>query len=77
MYVICMYQRDTAVSFTSHLSLKYPHTSIPFVVISSSHPNCEYTWHCPQDKNIEFPSLSVVFVDQPLLFQCIISIDGD
>ena len=77
--MIYLYQGDTPVSFTSHLtpSLKYQHTPIPLVVISSSHPNCEYTWDCPQDKNMEFPSLPVMFVDQPLLFQCTICVDGD
>ena len=73
MYIIYLYQGDTPVSFTSYLtpSLKYPCTPIPLVVISPSHPNCEYTWDCPQDKNMEFPLLPVIFVDQPLLFNAL------
>ena len=69
MYMIYLYQGDTPVSFMSHPtpSLKYPRTHIPFVFISS-HPNCEYTCDSPQDKNMEFPLLPVIFVDQPLLF---------
>ena len=69
MYMIYLYQGDTPVSFMSHPtpSLKYPRTPIPFVLISS-HPNCEYTCDSPQDKNMEFPLLPVIFVDQPLLF---------
>ena len=57
MYMIYLYQGDTPVSFTSHITprLKYPHTPIPLVVNSSSHPNSEYTWECLQDKNMEFP----------------------
>ena len=69
MYMIYLYQGDTPVSFMSHPtpSLKYPRTPIPFVLISS-HPNCEYTCDSPQDKNMEFPLLPVIFVDQPLFF---------
>ena len=65
MYMIYLYQGDTPVSFTSHPtpSLKYPRTTIPLVFIPSSHPNCEYTCDCPQDKNMEFPLLPVIFVD--------------
>ena len=53
-------------------------TSEPILlcVLCAAHPHCTYNWECLDKPKLEFPSSPVVFIKDPLMYKCTVSIRG-
>lgn len=54
-----------------------PQKPVPLVVISSVHPDCQYEWKCFEKRDYSYPNTPVLYVNEPFLFKCSVTIKDD